>query len=233
MNKYRMTIIGAVHPNAMALVEARDDIEVTVIEDAMPPREEIIEKIRGAHGIEVRTAKLPEEVLAEAPDLKIVSRHGVGTFVTDVDFDELEEVYQLRMELAELIGRLKPLPPGPEDVDRFRDLLTECDRLADDPDPKGFARLNMRFFGEVASLIGNQHLRRVTEHLFLLTTRIWMTTVPNDRLAAEITIYRREIADVLTALEIGDLQAVGHINRSHLSMAFTRLRGYAHLADPI
>ncbi|MEM1298619.1 MAG: hydroxyacid dehydrogenase [Pseudomonadota bacterium] len=86
MTKYRMTIIGAVHPDAMALVEARDDIDVTVIEDAMPSREEIVEKIRHAHGIEVRTAKLPEDILAEAPDLKIVSRHGVGTDSVAVDY---------------------------------------------------------------------------------------------------------------------------------------------------
>lgn len=85
MADYRMTIIGTVHPDAMALVEARGDVEVTLIENPLPAREEIVEAIRGAHGIEVRTARLPADVLAEANDLRIVSRHGVGTDSVAVD----------------------------------------------------------------------------------------------------------------------------------------------------
>src|SRR5215212_2740 len=38
------------------------------------------------------------------------SRHGVGTFVTTIDFGNLMQVYQFRMELAELIGKLDPIP---------------------------------------------------------------------------------------------------------------------------
>src|SRR5690349_19113786 len=38
------------------------------------------------------------------------SRHGVGTFVTTIDFGNLMQLYQFRMELAELIGKLDPLP---------------------------------------------------------------------------------------------------------------------------
>lgn len=85
MAKHRMTILGAVHPDAMALVEARDDIEVTVVEAALAPPDEIARAIAGAHGIEVRTAKLDAEMLGAVPDLKIVSRHGVGTDSVAVD----------------------------------------------------------------------------------------------------------------------------------------------------
>src|SRR5215467_7850679 len=48
------------------------------------------------------------------------SRHGVGTFVTDVDIEELAQVYQLRMELAVLLGRLDPIPRSHADVTRVR-----------------------------------------------------------------------------------------------------------------
>ncbi|MEM6622537.1 MAG: hydroxyacid dehydrogenase [Pseudomonadota bacterium] len=81
---HRLTILGSVHPDAMALVETRNDIELTLIEDALAPPDQIAEAVRGAHGIEVRTAKLPAEVLDLAPDLKVVSRHGVGTDSVDV-----------------------------------------------------------------------------------------------------------------------------------------------------
>jgi hypothetical protein len=39
----------------------------------------------------------------------------------------------------------------------------------------------------------------------------------------EIQIFRREVADVVDALETDDLESVGHIRRSHISMSFRRL----------
>jgi DNA-binding GntR family transcriptional regulator len=39
-------------------------------------------------------------------------------------------------------------------------------------------------------------------------------------------VFRREMADILAAMEIGDLEAVGHIRRSHISMSFNRMRLY-------
>ena len=42
------------------------------------------------------------------------SVQSVGTIVTDVDIEELAQAYQLRMELAELIGRLSPASVTPE-----------------------------------------------------------------------------------------------------------------------
>jgi hypothetical protein len=41
--------------------------------------------------------------------------------------------------------------------------------------------------------------------------------------AAESQVFCQEIDSVFQALSIGDLSAVGHIQRSHISMSFTRL----------
>ena len=47
----------------------------------------------------------------------IEARHGVGNFVTSVQVDELTQLYQLRMELAVLMGRLSPLDGiGPKEI---------------------------------------------------------------------------------------------------------------------
>jgi DNA-binding GntR family transcriptional regulator len=154
------------------------------------------------------------------------SRHGVGTFVTDVDIEALTQVFQLRMELAVLLGKLDPIARSPDDLDRVRALLTRCDALTGDLDPREFARLNMDFFQEVAAMTGNQPLREISERLYYLTTRIWLKSVTRLNLRDEIAVFRREMADILAAMEIGDLEAVGHIRRSHISMSFNRMRLY-------
>ena len=155
------------------------------------------------------------------------SRHGVGTFVTDVDIEELAQVYQLRMELAVLIGRLEPVPRSAADIARVRALLDRCDRLEEGDHPREFARINMDFAQELSAMTGNQPLREISERLYYLTTRIWLKSVPRLNRRDEITVFRREMADILAAMEIGDLEAVGHIRRSHISMSFNRMRQYA------
>ena len=80
----RLTILGAVHEDAMALLHARPDIEVNVVTQALAPRAEIEAAVAGTNAIVVRTAKIDAPLLRTAPDLKVVSRHGVGCDSVDV-----------------------------------------------------------------------------------------------------------------------------------------------------
>lgn len=164
----------------------------------------------------------------------VESRHGVGTLVIDLNTYALAQVYQLRMELAVLTGKLDPLPRGEDDLARVRVLLARCDELArrPDPDQKSLARLNIDFYQEMRRMIGNQPLRDISDRLYHLTSRIWLKSVPRLNLRDEIEVFRREIADILTAMEIGDLESIGHIRRSHISMSFARLQRYGMSLSP-
>ncbi|ADZ71072.1 GntR family transcriptional regulator [Polymorphum gilvum] len=155
------------------------------------------------------------------------SIQGVGTIVTDVDLDALAQVYQLRMELNELIGRLSPVPPNAETLERLRALHRRSRDLAADPRPRAFAELNIDFFHAVMRLTDNAPLRDISERLFYQTSRIWLKYLPKMDTAAEVEVFSREIADILAAAELGDLEAAGHIRRSHISMSFTRLKRVA------
>lgn len=157
------------------------------------------------------------------------SMHGVGTIVTDIDVEELAQVYQLRVELAEMIGKLSPVAPDAERIAAFRAILTRCDDLVANPGPLEFARINTDFFHLLNSLTANEPLREINERLYYQTTRIWLKTASKlsqykAMLHREIVIFQREVADVVEAIEVGDLAAVGHIRRSHISMSFIRLR---------
>lgn len=157
------------------------------------------------------------------------SVHGVGTIVTDIEVEELEQVYQLRVELAELIGKLSPVKPDEAKRAAFRELLARCDALVERPDPREFARINMDFFHLLNSLTANEPLREISERLYYQTTRIWLKTASRlsqyeAMLKHEILIFHREVADIVDAVEVGDLVTVGHIRRSHISMSFIRLR---------
>ena len=152
------------------------------------------------------------------------SVQGVGTLVTDVDIDALAQVYELRMEMAEMIGRLSPIAPTAETIGIFRDLHRRSLALVAEPDPRAFARLNMDFFQTLTRLTGSEPFRDISARLYYQTSRIWLKSIPHMDLAEEVAIFSHEIADILAAVELGDLDAAGHIRRSHISMSFTRLK---------
>lgn len=156
----------------------------------------------------------------------VESQHGVGTIVTDFDDDTLKEVYQFRLELASLVGRLTPLARSEADLARMRTLAARGKRLAAAPSLTEFARLNLDYSLELTSMIGNRPLKETVQRLFFLAIRIWIKTLAEDRLKTEAGIFREEIEDVLKALELGDLESVGYLHRTHLSMSFARLRQY-------
>lgn len=153
----------------------------------------------------------------------VQSVHGVGTIVTDVDVEELQQVYHLRMELAELIGKLSPIPRTDADLDRIRELIRRCDSDMLNPDQRAFLRLNMDFFCELAAMTGNQPLRDISERLYFQVARVVLKMMPQLGLVEEFTAFRREMMEILAAAEIGDWASIGHIRRAHISMSFRRM----------
>lgn len=157
------------------------------------------------------------------------SVHGVGTIVTDIDVDELAQVYELRIELAELVGKLSPVTVDADLVARFRDMRTRCDLLVEAGDPREFSRINMEFFHLFTALTTNEPLRAISERLYYQTARIWLKTAArlesfDELLKNEFVTFQREVADITEAVEHGDLVAAGHVRRAHIAMSFRRIR---------
>jgi D-3-phosphoglycerate dehydrogenase / 2-oxoglutarate reductase len=72
----RILITEPLHESGMALLEARPDIEIALAKDTSP--ETLSQAVAGVHGIAIRVARLPAEILSNANELEVISRHGVG-----------------------------------------------------------------------------------------------------------------------------------------------------------
>lgn len=75
-------MIRPLHPDAVALFQARPDISFEVIEPVDPAR--LAERIAAADAISVRTTPIPAELIARGNRLRTVARHGVGYDAVDV-----------------------------------------------------------------------------------------------------------------------------------------------------
>jgi D-3-phosphoglycerate dehydrogenase len=69
-------IIGRVHDSGLDLLRARPDASFEEVDEKSPPA--IMAAMPRADGIVLRTARITAELIQAAPNLRVVSRHGVG-----------------------------------------------------------------------------------------------------------------------------------------------------------
>ena len=82
MNKFHVLIADKLNDAGQSQFDARDDVKTTVLQFAT--EEELIAHAGDIDAIAVQTTKIPRAVIEAAPNLKVVSRHGVGYDSVDV-----------------------------------------------------------------------------------------------------------------------------------------------------
>jgi D-3-phosphoglycerate dehydrogenase / 2-oxoglutarate reductase len=79
---HKVICIQPLHPEGMKILHSRDDLEVIVPDSPDPAT--WANFLPGAEAICVRLTKIPRAMMEQAPNLKIISRHGVGFDNIDV-----------------------------------------------------------------------------------------------------------------------------------------------------
>ena len=72
----KILVLGHIREEGFAQLDVRADVSYEHLTEC--DERTLRDRVQGVHAIAVRTAPLSEKVLARAPELEIVSRHGVG-----------------------------------------------------------------------------------------------------------------------------------------------------------
>lgn len=83
----KVICIQPIHDEGMKILRARADIELIQPDNAEPQTWQ--HHLADAEGIVVRVTKIPRWIIEQAPNLKIISRHGVG--VDNIDMEACAE----------------------------------------------------------------------------------------------------------------------------------------------
>jgi len=174
---------------------------------------------------EFRVSRTPIRTVLQRLEYQglVTTKHGVGTTVTEVDFEHLREATEFRMRLAELIGDLQPLSPNPVAIERLSEAREDCLKLLGRPDLEAFGRIDISLHEAVCSVIGHSLLRQSYDELYYRTVRMWVYFLPELDWDEEVTLFLGDIDAVLRALRRGDLRAVGFEIRNAVSAALYRL----------
>ncbi|MEP4036725.1 GntR family transcriptional regulator [Pseudophaeobacter sp.] len=177
---------------------------------------------------EFGTSRTPiRRVLARLEDEGLVqSFHGVGTVVTDADLAELEQVYRLRVELIALTARLDPVQPSAEFMAEFDQLVLRGADIVATGTARAFTQFDIDVFQVLLQLTANLPLRQTLERYYFQTKRLWLRAAEEAQLdlEEEFRIFQHELEAIQLALRAGDIDAVAHIQRAHISMSLKRLQ---------
>ena len=154
--------------------------------------------------------------------------HGAGTFVTDIDINQMEAVYQLRRELALVMARMEWHRPPKRLFTTLAAAVTQLRQLENSAKSKRkFAEINQQVFEQIHSLVDNIPFREIITRLFYQTARVWIAWMPDHTIRKEAEAFADEIEQLISILELGDMETVAHLYRCHIAFGFERLAGYA------
>ncbi len=143
-------------------------------------------------------------VIAELQSQGLVSSvHGVGTMVTEFDGAQLQQIWQLRLQLVSTVLALGVTPVDGAIKAKFQALLGQAKAVLGQADQRRFAELNIAFYEAMATLCANQPLRKMLDALFYQSHRLWLHGLSGS-LEAESLAFFHDIQAIERRVAEGD-----------------------------
>jgi len=141
-----------------------------------------------------------------------------GTIVSDVSFQQLKDVFEIRSFLVSLTGRLAAARITPEELGRLRALL---DRMKTEEDPKALMRLDSEIHDLVNQATKNEVLVKMLGMLRDQAVRIWTFSRADDDYYGRLP---EEFEGLLEALENRDGDECARILEKHTKRFIEHIR---------
>lgn len=147
-----------------------------------------------------------------------------GTMVTEIEFQKMMHVFQIRFEIEELVGRLASEKITDNHLDNIDKIRKECSQILDRKNRKDLVNIDFKFRDVLYDAANNPVLRDISQHLYDLTLRLWYIISDRGDWAEEVQPLLDEIKQTHDALSKGNPQEVGNLRSEFLIKHFARIR---------
>ncbi|RME48678.1 MAG: GntR family transcriptional regulator [Caldilineae bacterium] len=145
-----------------------------------------------------------------------------GMFVTDITITDLQQIYEVRVELERLCARLATERITPEQRAAMRELVAAM-QTAHPADKEHLITLDRRFHHLLAEATGNKFLKTEFEHFYNLSLRIWHLAL-NRLQGADLDLSAH--AEILSAIEAGDAERAARRMQAHIRHFHDTIKKY-------
>ena len=187
-------------------------------------------------GSQLKEAELAEEFgVSRTPVRDAISRikhlqmveslNGVGTVVVALSEQQICQVYDMRLQLAGLIGCLSSHSVTAEQLQQLERLLEEAIELQQRFDAKCYVELNHRLQMLLADLISNTLLQSYWLQTYYQAASTWYRIGQLAPQQASVALID-ELRDLHLAMKQNDLTAVGLLQRIHIGYGYQRIKDF-------
>ncbi len=141
-----------------------------------------------------------------------------GTIVSDVSFQQLKDVFEIRSFLVRLTGHLAAARITREELERLRELL---DRMKAEQDPKALMRIDSEVHDLINQATKNEVLVKILGMLRDQAVRIWMFSSAEDNYYGRLP---EEFEELMKALEVRDEDECARILEKHTKRFIEHIR---------
>ncbi len=160
-------------------------------------------------------------ILLEAEKLvHIIPNHGI--YVTEISFQELKELFEIRLFLLGLVGRLAAQRVTSEELDKMRELLQ---KIKETKDQKKLIQLDAEFHDLLNSSTKNHTLAEMLKILRHQIGRLWFFAKENDTYAHQIP---EDFTKLIQALEEKDQKQSEEILKKHALKFIEQIKNYLY-----
>jgi DNA-binding GntR family transcriptional regulator len=163
--------------------------------------------------------------------IKILPRTGIQ--VTELELNRIMNVYQARLELEDVIGRMAAERFIPNHFEELDGLLKTCERLPEHKDIEALPAVDLRIKRLFHEAAGNPYLTEMSERLYALTFRLWyynLLKMSTSEWREEVISVKKELTDLVAVLNPKKvltpekINAVGRTRKRHLLEHLERIR---------
>ncbi|CAN5478549.1 GntR family transcriptional regulator [soil metagenome] len=136
-----------------------------------------------------------------------------GTMVADLNFSDLQKIFEMRLELEALAAQQAAARATPEQLSEMGNLLDEAQTLFSGRDNQKLIELDHALHALIARCAHNEFLEQTLEWLYCHVLRLWYISLNQMDVLSEAMDEHRQI---LAALKIGNGERAALIMRAHV-----------------
>ena len=142
----------------------------------------------------------------------------VGSFVSDVSFQQLKDVFEVRSFLVLQVGHLAAARITDEEVGEIRERI-DCMKAA--PDLKSVMRIDAEIHDILNRATKNQVLQKILEELHDQAVRIWAFSTAENKYWDQVP---QEFEEIFAALKKRDGEATAALLETHAKRFVEHIR---------
>jgi DNA-binding GntR family transcriptional regulator len=137
-----------------------------------------------------------------------------GAIVTQIEFQKLRDVFQIRVAIEGLIGRLASERITDDQLREIRNIQEECKNLPTDENIRQFMSIDIKFRKVLNNSADNPTLKEISDGLYNQTMRVWYMVFEKNNFSTELVEEMKEIEKTIEVLSQKDPQKAEAFRRN-------------------